>query len=130
MKTWEIYKYALENSNAKFKSLKSGKIYKCSTTNILIEDIKNGVGLCVPDVNEEWELIKEPVSWQEAIEEWRKDKDIYVIVGETRYEQSGHECLGIFTYINSEGRKEKQYGFFILMFTDGKWYIDNNSYKS
>ena len=70
MKTGELYTYALTNPNSKFKSLTEGhnynKIFKI-LNGILVEDIKNGCSLCIPNVNEDWELIREFVDFMTAI---------------------------------------------------------------
>lgn len=79
MKTWEMYKYALENPKAKFRSLGEGmdcgKVYK-SSGDILTLDIRNGVGLCVPRIDGEWELVREPVDFMTAVRAYADGKTI------------------------------------------------------
>ena len=77
MKTGELYTYALTNPNSKFKSLTEGhnynKIFKI-LNGILVEDIKNGCSLCIPNVNEDWELIRETVDFMTAINSGKRIK--------------------------------------------------------
>jgi len=77
MKTGDLYTYALTYLNAKYKSVTEGqnynKIFKISN-GILVEDIKNGVSICIPDVNEDWELIREYVDFMTAINSGKRIK--------------------------------------------------------
>ena len=77
MKTGDLYTYARTYLDAKFKSLTEGhnynKIFKISN-GILVEDIKNGCSLCIPNVNEDWELIRETVDFMTAINSGKRIK--------------------------------------------------------
>jgi len=77
MKTGDLYTYARTYLDAKYKSLTEGqnynKIFKISN-GILVEDIKNGCSICIPDVNEDWELVREQVDFMTAINSDKKIK--------------------------------------------------------
>lgn len=67
-----------------------------------------------------WKPYKEPVSWQEAIQTWRDGKNFYIEIDNKTYKQYNKNNLGFL--INEAGN---QYGFFVRMFTEGQWYIEN-----
>lgn len=117
LKTWEVYKIASENPKAKFRlltrgKLDSGKVFKL-LKGFLVEDKNTGVGICIPEVDEDWELVREPVSWQEAIQEWIDGKDIYVEFGGKIYDSFKHpEDMSMLEISKSE-------------LQGGKWYIED-----
>jgi len=60
-----MYAYAEKNPGAKFRRARNGYIYHF---NELSELICGGIGaVSVPQLNEEWELVREPVDFLTAI---------------------------------------------------------------
>ena len=83
MKLWEALKELEENPDKKFKSVNYNQ-----------EDIIISMGAgCydlpfrVLDSNRDWQEIKQPVTWQEAIEAWANGKPIKCVIngGSTLY---------------------------------------------
>lgn len=123
MKTWEVYKMALENPKAKFRSLAEGldqgKIFKVSKSGVLVNDVMNGVGLCIPAVGSEWALIREPVDFMTAIKAYRDGRTItceYTGFSKTRkYDPS----------ISGVLKDDRNIGLSCQEILDGKWYIED-----
>ena len=71
MKTWEMYRTVLLNPKAKFKGisegLNKGKTFEISPNDLLREEIKDGCHACIPGVNEDWELVENPVDFITAL---------------------------------------------------------------
>lgn len=68
----------------------------------------------------EWELVKEPVSWQEAIRAWIEiRKGFYIECGGNTYRQLKHRRLGCLRCNDKDVD-----GFDSEMFENGKWYIE------
>lgn len=115
MKTWEMYKALLENPKKKFKMVNSTTVYCLSEKNFLQpEEPRDRNFLAThlpPDV--EWEEVKEPVPWQEAIQAWIDGETICVECYDS------HESP-IEMDIDATGD-----AFYLMkhMFTKGKWYI-------
>ena len=118
MKTWEVYKIALENPNAEFKRIGNTDVvhlfvngegkYRTSEGHI-------GDSLKLGNLNEEWEQIPREVQWQKAIEAWLNGKEIYVEIYGTKYTQKASFKFGCFL--------NEQSGFNKDCFKIGKWYI-------
>ncbi len=77
MKTWEMIKELTENPEKKFR-IKNGEretyvtMRKGDGCNVIIwqGEYQSGQKFAVTDGKEEWEEVKQPVPWQEAIEAW------------------------------------------------------------
>ncbi len=120
MKTWEVYKYALENPKARFKKATSELIYFFKNGEPTFID-KYGTTSSSYDLiqlnDHEWEIVEEPVSWQEAMQAWIEDKNIRIEYGGETYKQSHANKLGCF--------KGNEKGFPHSFFRTGKWYIES-----
>jgi len=125
MKLWEVVKELSENPKKKYEAIDDG-LYK------LTASYRNGYivfqafapngdeinGANAYKIDQDWQEIKQPVPWQEAIQAWLdNDKDIYVVRenGE-RIDQSESYRFGIF----GDGAN----GFNRHDFTQGKWFIE------
>jgi len=78
MKTGEMYSLVLTNPKAKFKRLNCNVIYRFSDTGKLVLDKDANTLAMALEADEDWELIKEPVPWQKAIQAWIDGKEIYI----------------------------------------------------
>jgi len=71
LKTWEVYKIALENPKARFTSKNSPLVYffENDKPRFMISDKSGGseVSYDLLDLNGEWELKREPVDFMTAI---------------------------------------------------------------
>jgi hypothetical protein len=116
VKTWEMIKMLTENPKLKFKLVGTGigeNTVGITNNKIVWTDIS-----CMPRLvltfstltKNEWKLIQEPVTWQEAIQAWIDGKTIYTI------DEDGIET-------ELKGVVEEAY-FMKIEFTDSKWYIE------
>ena len=124
MKTWEMIKELMENPNKRFKYDTGAEwgivgnvrgsitVVDCSSKNTFPADLSLHKGFVVQD----WQEVKEPVSWQEAFVAGLKGKKIKVDGQGLTYPnfESLHFAL---TYLS-----ERPDYFENLM--RGKWYID------
>lgn len=81
MKTWEVYKSLTEDRNKKFRRKIDGEVYFLDDADRLqpVDLLQPGKSFPIPKkLDEEWEEVKEPVTWQKAIQAWVEGKDIYV----------------------------------------------------
>lgn len=93
MKTWEMIKELTENPNKKFKNKKDG--YKVQMINGLLvypfynseHELQSSDWFLVADnaLEMEWKEVKEPVTWQEAIEAWIDGKTIYCLLNGEKF---------------------------------------------
>lgn len=67
-----------------------------------------------------WKEIKQPVTWQEAMQAWTKGKCFTIILRSFEYYQCPTKKLGC---LKLNGTTDVA-GFDDCMFTDGQWYID------
>lgn len=133
LKTWEMIKELTENPDKKFKTEKGVEAY-IKLGLLHIEDPVSGyvrASIISSETfpTDEWEEVKQPVPWLEAIEHHIKDKElgkwsfsIYMPDGEIWRQHSAHK-LG---YLSLEGESDTRHnsGFERKMFTEGKWYIE------
>lgn len=135
MKTWEIHadiqKFRMKKT--KFKLIYSPRTIRTTTNKVVpngsvvkigsfgsdgntFYDLSfNGVLIESNNAFAEWAEIKEPVTWQEAIQAWIDGKNIYCILGDETYKYTGHDILGD-DYCFGIGKDE-----LVL----GKWYIED-----
>jgi len=72
-KTWETVKLLTENPRKEFKLDDGSKIYNykgiisCSKTHPVCMEL---------NINDEWEEVLKPITWQEALEAWAKGKKV------------------------------------------------------
>ena len=87
MKLWEVMKKLDENPNKRFKHElgsiigfadnvlqwleKDGEIIEP----FLVRDRRSGTGIC-HNTGDDWQEVKQPVTWQEAIQAWADGKNI------------------------------------------------------
>ena len=105
MKLWEVLKELEENPDKKFKSVNYNQ-----------EEIIISMGAgCydlpfrVLDSNRDWQEVKQPVPWQEAIEAWAKGSSIKC------------ECEGGVTFFSPPHKSSAC--FTAKLITRGTWYI-------
>lgn len=114
MKTWEVYKIALENPKAKFKRIDKLR-------NELIYHFEGGVPMCkcrghifessdLMNANYDWELVREPVDFMTAINSGKKIKpEIYDLY---------HDLDFIFSALIMEKPST------VKRMINGNWYIE------
>ena len=89
MKLWEVIKALDENTNKRFKNElgsiigfadnilqwidKDGEIIEP----FLVRDRRSGTGIC-HNTGDNWQLVRQPVTWQEAIQAWAEGKTVIV----------------------------------------------------
>ena len=108
MKLWEVMKKLDENPNKRFKHAlgsiigfadnvlqwleKDGEIIEP----FLVRDRRSGTGIC-HNTGDDWQEVKQPVTWQEAIQAWGAGKIVSVEVGGCKYlfsDARNHELTG------------------------------------
>ena len=72
MKTSEMYAYAEAHPEAKFKRLSNGVIYCFSGDGELVRSSHHCASIA--RLNEEWELVREPVTFMEAVNSRKRIK--------------------------------------------------------
>jgi hypothetical protein len=129
MKLWEVLKALEENPEKKFET-DSGKFKSIFSAKggFFHLDVYND-GRLIPQeygggafngnvcLGKEWQEIKQPVTWQEAIEAWANGKTI-------RCEDGGSGCLfsgGRNTLTDSAGPIDR------YQITKGTWYIEEET---
>ena len=137
MKTWEVIKMLSENPKLKFVT---------GHFNYLGFDCKNVLswGDCLDDfkhhkpgrefniinknnvknLNLDWELVKEPVHWKDAIEAWLDGKKVYFMDNNKKY--SIHDGSFAVDYINDEYVEINSEDEIITKrrFKRAEWYIE------
>ena len=73
MKTWEVYKIALENPKAKFRRLSHDYISFIGDEGKL-QIVDNPCSYPVANVDEDWELVREPVDFMTAVNSGKRIK--------------------------------------------------------
>ncbi len=119
LKTWEVYKMALENPKAKFKRLAHKETFELNEKGQLISIFSDAAktDYACPKIDEEWELVREPVDFMAAIKAYANGKRIRVV-------WSSDERI--------YGTKDKAYpildnkgeGISVEEILDGKWFIE------
>lgn len=72
--------------------------------------------------HKDWELVREPVTWNEAMQAWLDGKSLCIEFDGQVYEQFKNDPLG-YLRIKRDGEWRSLPGFFKGMFSDGRWYI-------
>lgn len=127
MKTWEVIQKWNENPDIKFRNLESGEIWTIGLSGNIVAVNKNGIQLGQRYINKltiphEWEEVKEPVTWQEAIQAWIDRKDFKVVMPNgVEYRQRAIFRLG---YLENLDGLDKS-NFTVDMFLNGKFYIED-----
>lgn len=69
-------------------------------------------------ISDEWQLVRKPVPWQEAIEAYAKNhKNLEIILDNMSFIQHSNFPLGVF--------ENTPLGLNPKLFTEGKWYIND-----
>jgi len=115
MKTGEMYTYVLNNPEARFHRLNMNNASYGFVNGTLVYG-ETKIATEVPRPDEDWELVPQEVTWQEAIQGWLDGKSFYIELGGTRYTQSRGSRLGCFN-------NNLLNGFGGGLFREGKWFI-------
>ena len=113
MKTGEMYTYALANPKAEFiRPDLNNAIYKFSEKGVLLVRAAGTfvVSDLPPKPNEDWELVPQEVTWQEAISAWLDGEEVVC-------KHKGGEAIFVSGGINMALYADKE------KFKYGKWYI-------
>lgn len=117
MKTWEMVKMFTENPNLRFKSKTDGSILA------LYKDIMfwDGDLSLVPELNifEEWELIRESIPWQKALQALIDGKTIKCIADKCDYIYGNKE------YIFKPSNTDAYHRIGLEHLKNGKWFIED-----
>ena len=100
MKLWEVMKKLDENPNKRFKNEldsiigfadnvlqwleKDGEIIEP----FLVRDRRSGTGIC-HNTGDDWQEVKQPVTWQEAIQAWVEGKRVTLKFDRCEYDFCG-----------------------------------------
>lgn len=119
MKTSEMYAIAEVNPEAKFKRPNLNDTTYMFDENGILVNLECGeytASVILPKPNEEWELIPQEVTWQEAIQAWVDgNKVYYVLNGVRRSYLDDVEYLRVFDGCRPISKDE---------ISKGKWYIE------
>ena len=134
MKTWEMIKLLTENHNLNFKNVRCGGIVgynekgSLSWNRDIGENEKMFTIHCVKgnaeangNWNDDWELIAQEVTWQEAIQAWLNNKSIRIEVAD---KEGNGKSLYYQKWTNRLGCMGVTEGFNKDLFVRGKWYIE------
>ena len=121
MKLWEVMKKLDENPNKRFKHAlgsiigfadnvlqwleKDGEIIEP----FLVRDRRSGTGIC-HNTGDDWQEVKQPVTWQEAIQEFAKGKKLIVKLNNQEW------TLGALVELTN---------YLDIAITKGKWYVED-----
>lgn len=128
MKTWELFKKLLESPQKKFKCLSEPQVGSIigRDESGLIDWFKNGVpeGTYFNIQNTldwEWEEIKEPVSFMEAVESGKLLKVNHEIIVKTKYLETFNLLDGLINELSRDFSHSEMRDIIL----NGKWYIEN-----
>ena len=130
MKLWEVIKELTENKDKKFVFDNGDRIYtmsidrSCGSKYFHLSAINDkGADISELDsgefdgnftVNDDWQEVKQPVTWQEAIRAWVYGKTIQCVINCSQYMFDG----------NSEHLEDILGSATKKQFEEGKWYIE------
>lgn len=125
MKTPEMWKLITKNRQAKVRRLLNGSVYYLTERGLFRPENRLAGVYCL-GIDEEWELVREPVTWQEAIHAWLDGKGLRVeLPGGTIITQDTACVLGYHSVIIGRERKKSEVpGFAKDLFTEGKWFVE------
>ena len=119
MKTWEMMKALQENESKEFKSDNcGGTLIAKIDCGLFCTHNNGGYAQSVFDINRKWEEVKQPVTWQEALEANSKGKRVKV-------ETNSNRCKGYTkTFANDDLLQDTEWdAMTALEITTGTWYI-------
>jgi len=115
MKLWEVLKALDENPKKVFESNLAGLEYKISLDGEIIAFESGAVKFIGLNNCRDWQEVKQPVTWQEAIEAWTNGKTIRCEDGGFDYLFSGGKSI----LTDSVGPIDT------YQITKGTWYIED-----
>ena len=118
MKLWEVLKELDENPNKRFKSVN----YNQEEIIISMGTGCYDLPFRVLDSNRDWQEIKQPVTWQEAIEAWANGKTIKCVHYGENYAFEGRSVfLATDEHVEPSNVEPSK-----KMILDGTWYIEED----
>ena len=113
MKTWEMIKELTENPKKKFNN-EYGSTIRHNGSSLVWED-GSIAQLTKQFIEGNWEEVKQPVTWQEAIQAWVDGKEVICMLNRAALE-----------YAPSNFGMENQYqtGISYREIKEGEWYIN------
>ena len=127
MKLWEVIKALDENTNKRFKN-ELGSIIGFADNILqwidkdgetiepfLVRDRRSGTGIC-HNTGDNWQLVRQPVTWQEAIQAWAEGKTVIVENTCAKRKYDGKKIFLRDEYGNAMGSWE---------ITNGTWYVED-----
>lgn len=128
MKTWEVIKNLSQNNDKIFKN----EMYPNENITLSYEKSKLILKRNVEKINlelislwDEWEEVKQPVSWQEAIKHYMNNNSDSIFSFSIEFEGETFKQRTIYRLGVLHIGDGKKYGFEKSMFTEGKWYIED-----
>ena len=135
MKLWEVMKKLDENPNKRFKNElgsiigfadnvlqwleKDGEIIEP----FLVRDRRSGTGIC-HNTGDDWQLVRQPVTWQEAIQVWADGKKVAWEEDADRRVFDRNKSWPISKYQNHLLDQEGD-AVTVRMISGGKWYVED-----
>ncbi len=114
MQTWEMIKKLSKNPKLKAKS-DEWIVYIDKRGSFHMLDPNGDEEELNLTIFDEWEIIEEPVSWQEAIQAWLNGKDVYCVSDDVKINISGEN--NVLEDVNHLYLTKDD-------FKNGKWYIN------
>lgn len=122
MQTWEMIKELTENPKLKFIRVSdnvtfatSSRIHEGKVIDYYVSALHSPSHGCVL-LKDEWKLIPQEVTWQEAIQAWVDGKEFLIKHNGKEYKQRQCSRLGCLS-------DNPFSGFGNGLFTEGKWFI-------
>ena len=115
MKLWEVIKALTEDSTKEFEITQHGRTETLTVGHGYLNYSQHAGHKLVDDVyvnDNSWQLVRQPVTWQEAIQAWADGKVVYV------ENKAGGR---VYRY---GGESEKMY-LLTSEITEGTWYVED-----
>ena len=84
MKTWEVYKNELEQATQIYIRKVDGVNYCFDKVYGLLPCNWRGMGWTTIKVDDDWELVPQEVTWQEAIQAWANGEKVHYVFNNTK----------------------------------------------
>lgn len=115
MKLWKALKELDENPEKKFSSKFERVDADVFIEGISLKVVHQGVVVLALDVNRDWQEVKQPVTWQEALEAWVNGKTIKCTIQGSDFIFDGYKPK-LRDQIDTIGR---------IQLREGTWYIED-----